>query len=138
MNKFLRHLRGVLGIGLTWGFLWAAVAVAVLTIIGIVRPNDIDPGEEPLVLGPRIGLVGLICGLVLGSFLSIAERAKTIFDLSLSRVAMWGILVTAALFLLTGKDLRMLFFIGPLGAVSATTSVAIVRKWERWLRMRPC
>ncbi len=130
MNKILRNLRGLLGIGLTWGILWAAVTISVGMIIGVVDPDSIDPGEEPIVLGAMVGLVGFISGLVFSGLLSIAERRKTILDLSLSRVAMWGILVSAAFPLLAGKDIRMMLFLGPLGAVSALASVAIARRWE--------
>lgn len=130
MSTVLRNLRGLLGIALTWGILWAAVAIAVGTIIGIVDPDSIDPGEEPIVLGAMVGLVGFISGLVFSGLLSIAERQKTIIDLSLSRVAMWGILVSAAFPLLAGKDIRMMLFLGPLGAVSALASVAMARRWE--------
>ena len=129
MSKILRSLRGLLGIGLTWGIVWAAVMIAVGMIIEVVDPDSIDPGEEPIVLGAVVGLVGFISGLVFGGLLSIAERQKTISDLSLSRVAMWGILVSAAFPLLAGKDIRMMLFLGPLGAVSALTSVALARRW---------
>jgi hypothetical protein len=44
---------------------------------------------------------------------------------------MWGILVSAAFPLLTGKDIGQMLIIGSLGAVSAMASVAIVRKWVR-------
>ena len=129
MSKILRSLRGLLGIGLTWGIVWAAVMIAVGMITEVVDPDSIDPGEEPIVLGAMVGLVGFISGLVFGGLLSIAERQKTISDLSLSRVAMWGILVSAAFPLLAGKDIRMMLFLGPLGAVSALTSVALARRW---------
>ena len=129
MSKILRNLRGLLGIGLTWGIVWAALMIAVGMIIEVVDPDSIDPGEEPIVLGAMVGLVGFISGLVFSGLLSIAERRKTISDLSLSRVAMWGILVSAAFPLLAGKDIRMMLFLGPLGAVSALTSVALARRW---------
>ena len=129
MSNILRSLRGLLGIGLTWGIVWAAVMIAVGMIIEVVDPDSIDPGEEPIVLGAVVGLVGFISGLVFGGLLSIAERQKTISDLSLSRVAMWGILVSAAFPLLAGKDIRMMLFLGPLGAVSALASVALARRW---------
>ncbi len=129
MSKILRSLRGLLGIGLTWGIVWAAVMIAVGMITEVVDPDSIDPGEEPIVLGAMVGLVGFISGLVFDGLLSIAERQKTISDLSLSRVAMWGILVSAAFPLLAGKDIRMMLFLGPLGAVSALASVALARRW---------
>lgn len=131
MNKILWNLRNVSGIGLIWGILWAVVATSVGTIIGVVDPDSIDPGEEPLVLGQMSGVVGLIHGVVFGSLLFIVERRKTIIELSLRRAAMLGALVAAALPLLAGKDIRMMLLLGPLGAISAVASIAIVRKWLR-------
>ena len=139
MNKIIEALRRLLAIGLVWGILWVALATTVGTIIGVIDPNDIDPEEEPIVLAPTIGLVGLICGLVFGSLLSIAERRKTILELPLIRVAMWGILVSAALPLVMGKGIPEMLVTGPVGAVSAMASVAMVQNrvgWRSRLRSR--
>lgn len=125
--KLLRNLRSLFGIGLIWGILWAALAIIAGTIIGVIDPDDIGPGEEPLVLAPMIGLVAFICGLVFGALVSTAERGEPIFDLPLFRVAMWGILVAAALPLVAGKAIPEMLVTVPLGAVSAVASVAIVR-----------
>lgn len=127
--NLVRALRGLFGIGLIWGILWAALAMIMGTIIGLIDPDDIGPGEEPIVLAPMIGLVGFICGVVFGAVVSTAERREPAFDLPLMRVAMWGILVSAALPLVTGKGVPEMLVTVPLGAVSAMASVAIVRKW---------
>lgn len=132
MKKGLEDLRRLLGIGLIWGILWAALAAASGTVIGLIDPEDIDPGEEPIVLAPMIGLVGLICGVVFGSLLPIVERRKTILELPLMRVAMWGILVSAALPLATGKGIPEMLVTGPLGAVSAIASAVIVQNRLGW------
>jgi hypothetical protein len=129
--KLLQNLRSLLGIGLIWGILWAALAIIVGTIIGVIDPDDIGPGEEPIVLAPRIGLVGFICGVAFGALVSTAERGKPITDLPLTRVAMWGILVAAALPLVIGMAIPEMLVTVPLGAVSAMASVAIVRKVRR-------
>jgi len=127
--NLLRNLRSLVGIGLIWGILWVALAMIVGTIIGVIDPGDIDRGEEPIVLAPMIGLVGFICGVLFGALVSTAEKGQPMVDLPLIRVAMWGIVVSAALSLVTGKFLPELFVTIPLGAVSAMASVAIVRKW---------
>lgn len=132
MNKIVGDIRRLLGIGLIWGILWAALAIIIGTVIGVIRPDDIDPGEEPIVLAPMIGLVGFSCGAVFGSLLSIVERRKTIRELPLVRVAMWGILVSAALPLVMGKGIPEMLVTGPVGAVSAMASVAIVQNWVGW------
>jgi hypothetical protein len=124
-----RTLRSVFELGLIWGILWASLTILAGTILGRLDPNQIDAGEEPLVLAPFIGLVGLLCGVVFGGLMSTVERGKPIADLSLVRVAVWGILVCAALPLVAGKGLPEMLVTIPLGAASALTSVAILRKW---------
>ena len=93
----------------------------------VVDPAQIDPGEGAIDLGPLIGLAGFACGVVCGSLLSIAERGKTFLELPLSRVAIWGVLVSAALPFLAGKGMPEMLVTVPVGAVSAMVSVAIVR-----------
>lgn len=138
MNRITEDLRRLLAIGVIWGILWAALATIVGTVIGVIAPDDIDPGEEPIVLAPMIGLVGLICGVVFGSLLSIVERRKTIVELPLIRVAIWGILVSVALPLVTGKGIPEMLVTGPVGAISAMASVAMVQSWVEWRsRLRP-
>ena len=125
----MKLLGTVISIGLVWSTLWAALAIAVGTIIGIIDPAQIDPGEEPIVLAPVIGLAGLICGVLFCALLSAGERGKPVVDASLIRIVMWGILVSAAIPILTGKGLPELFVIVPLGVVSAVGSIAIIRRW---------
>ena len=134
--KLLRSLRSLSGIGLIWGILWVALAISVGTILGMIDPDEIDPGEEPIVLAPMIGLVGFICGVIFGALVSTTERGRPILDVPLSRVAMWGILVSTALPLLTGKGVPEMLVTVPVGALSAMVSVAIVRKWTALVATR--
>lgn len=131
MNALLQKLRGVMGIGLTWGILWAAIGTAVALVIGVLDPDSIDPGESPIIMGAIIGFVGLVSGVGFGILLSVGESRKAIRDLSLSRAAMWGILGSAALPLLTTMDNGLILITCPLGAAFAAASVAIARKAER-------
>lgn len=130
MNRLLRKLLGVLGIGLSWGMVWAALFAALGLIIGIVRPQDIDPGESPVVFSGIGLLVGFVSGAVFGIILSLAENRKSIRDLGLIRVAIWGIVASAAWPLLTTVDDGMVVILCPLGAVCASASVAIARRAE--------
>ena len=125
-----RKMRGVMGIALTWGILWAAIGYAVARGMSIINPNSIDPGESPVLLGALVGFVGLISGVGFGTLLSFAERRKTLLELSLSRCALWGILGSAALPLLTGMQDVLVLMTCPMGAVFAASSVAIARKAE--------
>ena len=131
VNSLLRKLRGALGIGLTWGVLWAAIGFLTGVIIGIVDPDSIDPGESPLIAGAIVGVVGFISGVGFSVLLSLTEARKSIRDLSPARAALWGMLGAAALPLLTGMPNQLALITCPLGAVFAGVSVAIARRGER-------
>lgn len=130
MRTFLRRCRGALGFGVTWGVAWAAIFGALGLIIGVVDPDSIDPGEEPI----RIAWIGALLGFVSGGafavLLSLADGRKTIRRLSLSRAALWGALGSAVFPLLTPANNSMLLFICPIGAALAAGSVAIARRAE--------
>lgn len=130
MGVLLRKLRGLIGVGLTWGILWAAITALIGLVIGVVDPDSIDPGETPLIAGGIVGLQGFVAGVAFGILLSLAETRKTILDLSLIRVAIWGLLASAALPFLTDMPIGMMWFVGSLGAASASASVAIARRAE--------
>lgn len=131
MELWLRKLRGLIGVGLTWGFLWAIIIVAIGAVIWTVDPDSIDPGEGPLFAAAVVGFQGLVAGVGFGLLLAFTEVRKKILDLSLIRVAIWGLLASAALPFVTGMPIGMLWFVCLLGAGSATASVAIARSAER-------
>ncbi len=116
-------------VGLIWGVLWVALAIIAGTLIGFIDPADIGPGEEPLVLAPMIGLVGFACGLVFAALVATVEKRQAIFDAPLARICAWGMLVCAALPFIAGKGLPEILVTIPLGALSAITSVASLRRW---------
>jgi len=137
MKQPLRKFLGVMGIGLSWGTVWAAVFATLVLIIGIVRPEDIDPGEGPLVAS-GIGLVvGFVSGAIFGIILSFAENRKSLRDLALIRVAIWGMVGSAVWPLLTPLPNSMMLILCPLGAVCASVSVAIAKRSERHRLERP-
>ena len=128
MNSLLRKLRGVLGMGLTWGVGWGLIMFALGTVIGFIDPAQIDQGEEPWRLSLVVGTVGFISGSVFALIFSRAERRKSITDLSASRAAIWGALGAAALPLLTTMNNNVLLNTIPLGAIFAASTVAIARR----------
>lgn len=127
MSRLFRKLRGVLGVGLTWAIPWGAIFAALILVVGVIDPDQIDPGEGPIEVGGIMGFVGFVSGVCFGVLLSFAENGKSILDISLGRAAMWGILGSAAYPLLTGRE-DAVFLICPLGAAVSMASVAIARK----------
>lgn len=72
--------------------------------MGVVDPDSIGPAEGPIRLGAIMGLIGVISGVAFGILLSFAESGRAILNISLSRAAMWGILGSAAVPLLTERQ----------------------------------
>lgn len=134
MKSAPNDLRVFSGITLSWGILWAVLTLLGGTIFGLVDPKDIGVGEEPPVLAPVVGLVGLLCGAVFSALLYIFERQKAVGDLSLIRVALWGILVSAVLPLVMGKGVSEMIVTVPVGALSALISVTLLRSLSRSVR----
>jgi hypothetical protein len=83
MAKWLRRIRGAVGMGLTWAVVWAVVAVA----IGMV----VDPDGSMDEMWPMIGaLPGFLGGITFSTVLAVAARRRRLEELSLPRVAAWG------------------------------------------------
>ena len=142
MKKLFQKLRGVLGVGLTWGTLWAGIGAGIGLVIGIVRP-ELWAFRNPIfewALG--MGLYGVMSGVGFGALLTLREGRKTIQDLSLRRVALWGVLGAAAVPLLFGAMgtfaagttvvdvLEAILVTASLGGTFAPASVAIARRAE--------
>lgn len=128
MTRLVRALRGAAVIGIAWGFAWILVGAVIGLVIGVVSPEDIEPGEGPERALPILGLVGFLSGLGFAGLLALAERHSRVEELSLARVAVWGLLGSAAIPLLMGTDASMGWVTGPMGALFAAASVAIARR----------
>jgi hypothetical protein len=128
MGNFLRRLRGAVGIAVTWGALWAAIGVVLTLAIGVLRPEEIDPGEGPGKVAAVLGLVGFLSGLGFAGLLYVGEKRRTIRELSLGRVALWGALGAAAIPALMGAPVGEGWITGILGGVFAVASVAVARR----------
>lgn len=71
--------------GVTWALVWAPVAL----LIGII----VDPDGSMDEMWPAIGaLPGFLGGVVFSIVLAIAARRRSLDELSLPRVAGWGVL----------------------------------------------
>jgi hypothetical protein len=127
MTRSLRTLRGVTGIGLTWGILWAAIFAAITIVVWVIDPEDIDPGEGPIRVGAIGGAIGLVSGVLFGTLLAFTERRRAVRDIALVRAAIWGAIAAAAIPLLTGRQ-DQVFVLCPIGAALAMAAVAIARK----------
>ena len=116
MNRIVRRLRGLLGVGVTWGALWSVIGAGVGLVLGIVAPEMWGWTDRFFEWTIGMGLYGLVSGVGFGSLLALREGRRTMFEVSLRRTAIWGVMGSAAVPLLFGA----------LGAFEAGTTIAEV------------
>jgi len=68
---------------LTWAVIWAPFG----PLLGMIVDPDGTMDEPWIVVG---ALPGFLCGLIFSVVLGIAERRRSLHELSLARVAIWG------------------------------------------------
>ena len=129
MSRWLRRVRGAIGIGIAWGLAWLAAGLVLLAIVGL------DAADVPFPL--FFGLLGFIAGVIFSGILGLAERHRPFDQMSLPRFAGWGaaggVLLAGVMALVAGAE--SLPVLGPLfamsGAVCASGSLALARRASR-------
>lgn len=142
MNKVLHKVRGLLGVGVTWGALWAGIGAGIGLAIGIVRPEVWEWTNPIFEWAAGMGMYGVVSGFGFGTLLTLREGRKTLSDLSLRRTALWGLLGGAVVPLLFGAAglfpagttvmdiVGAIGVTGFLGGTFASGSVAIAKRAE--------
>ncbi|MCE2902479.1 MAG: hypothetical protein ACK5XT_10090 [Gemmatimonas sp.] len=142
MTSWLRRLRGVFGMGLTWAVGWAVVG-------GAIMEGIVDPHGRLLDMWPQtLAIPGFLGGLTFGTLLWLAEGRRRFEELSVPRLTGWGALVGLLLGVLavtTGMGREVLPFwsrafvlVTPLtlsGALSASATLAVARVAARRERL---
>ena len=133
MKRWLRRIRGVVGMGLIWAVVWAIVG-------GGVMEGLVDPHGKILDMWPQtLAIPGFVGGVAFAALLQIAEGRRRFDELSLPRFGAWGAvtgLMLGVLAVAAGAAneaplwLRAAVIIGPmtlLGGVSASGTLALAR-----------
>ncbi len=81
MRKWLRRVRGAIGMGFTWAAAWSAAGF-VLAVVTRFRAD----APFPLVFG----VLGFIAGVIFSALLALIEGGRTLDQMSLPRFAGWG------------------------------------------------
>lgn len=134
IERWLRRLRGIFGIGTLWGA--AGVVVGSVTSVLMNVVNGLPAFGTLLELGLGAGGLGFVLGSTFASYLALLERRRTVDDLTPLRAAGWGLLaggtvsLLVGLFFLSGLPLgiqfsvayRLLVLASGVGAYSALTA----------------
>ena len=81
MRKWLRRIRGAIGMGFTWGAAWSGAGI-VLAVVTRFRAD----APFPLVFG----VLGFIAGVIFSALLALTEGGRRLDQMSLPRFAGWG------------------------------------------------
>jgi len=84
-----RRLRGVLGTALVWAIGWLPFALVVILVTAREEPYDWSPAIALLIAIEWV-VWGAFSGAVFALLLMWAERRRTLAQLSVWRVAIWG------------------------------------------------
>ncbi|HEX6965343.1 MAG TPA: hypothetical protein VF166_06060 [Gemmatimonadaceae bacterium] len=130
MRKWLRRVRGAIGMGFTWAAAWSAAGLIPRWVFGF---NADAP--FPLVFG----VLGFIAGGIFSALLALTEGRRSFDQMSLPRFAGWGAmggLLLSALFATAASlDWGEVIAIAPTfalaSAVCASGSLAVARRAER-------
>jgi hypothetical protein len=81
MRKWLRRIRGAIGMGVTWGAAWSSAGIVLAVVTGFKADAPF-----PLVFG----VLGFIAGVIFSAFLALTEGRRSFDQMSLPRFAGWG------------------------------------------------
>ena len=115
MKRWLRRIRGAVGMGLTWAAGWALVGVLIglSWSLGLPMGWFVEVFDAPL---PALAIPGFFAGAVFSTVLGIAGRRRRFDELSLPRFAAWGAV---------GGLLLSLFPVAAVGTGAASAAVAV-------------
>jgi hypothetical protein len=129
MSKWLRRVRGAIGMGLCWGLGWAVVG-------GGIMEAFVDPHGKILDMWPQtLGIVGFFGGVAFSAVLGIVAARRRFDELSLSQFAVWGAaggLLLGGLGVLTGGPLIVIAITTLGSAIAAPASLMVARKAQGW------
>src|SRR5919199_6236718 len=130
MRKWLRRIRGAIGMGFTWAAAWFAAGLMPRWVLGF---NTDVP--FPLVFG----VLGFIAGVTFSGVLALTEGRRRFDQMSLPRFAAWGAtggLLLSALFAMAaslgwGDVLAVAPTFALACALCASGSLAVARRAVR-------
>jgi len=136
MSELFRKIRT------TWAVMWPAIGAVIGLIIEWVNPSMFYFTNPVIEWAIGMGMYGAVSGFGFAGLLSLREGRNRLADLSLKRVALWGVLGSAAVPLVFGwaglfaagtTALDVVAAMGVtslLGGIFAPGSVAIAKRAE--------
>ena len=128
MKRWMRRVRGAIGVGLTWAAAWFGAGMLLLLVVGL------DAADVPFPL--FFGFLGFLAGATFSGILGLVAGRRRFDELSLPHFAGWGALGGLLLSGIVSLPLGAgaLLVLGPVfaaaGAISASGTLALARRAE--------
>ena len=120
MKKWLRRIRGAIGLGMIWAMAWFGAGIALLLVVG--------PGAADVPFPLGFAMFGFLAGVTFSGVLGIAEGRRRFDQMSLPRFAGWGavggLLLSSVFVLAAGLGGGVLMVLGPVFALSSAACAA--------------
>jgi len=142
--SILRWLRGILGTAVTWAVLWSSIGtvLAVITIVLNGGPDVASLLKYTFWVAAFYAVWGAVSGGMFALVLTATERRRSLADLSLLRIVIWGAvgaLAVPILFITVvgGADIQLVptvpFFAitAGLGGLSSGSTLLLARRQHR-------
>ena len=129
MKKWLRRIRGAIGVGLTWAIVWFGAGLALLLVVGF------GAADVPFPL--LFAVLGFLAGVTFSGVLGLVEGRRRFDQMSLRRFAGWGAvggLLLSGIFAWAAGLGGEFLVLGPVfalaGAGSAAGTLTLARRAE--------
>ena len=130
MGKWLRRIRGAIGMGFTWGAAWSGAGFVLAVVTGFKADAPF-----PLIFG----VLGFFAGVIFSAFLALTEGRRRFDQMSLPRFAAWGaiggLLLSAVFAKVASLEWGDVLLIAPTfalaSAVCASGTLALARRAVR-------
>lgn len=134
MPKWLRRIRGALGMGLLWGAVWAVVGGGLMEVV-------VDPEGKILDMWPQVlGMVGFLGGVIFSTLLGIAGGRRSFDEFSFREFAalgaVAGLLQGALAMVIVGAPALFIGITIAGSVVAASGSLAVARMGGSRLKPR--
>lgn len=125
MQKWMKRVRGAVGMGLIWGLAWAVIGGGIMEAL-------VDPDGRIMDMWPQfLGIVGFLGGVMFSAVLGVAARRRRFDELSVPQLTGFGALGGLALGALgvAAGGPAVFIAVATLGsAVAAAGTLVVARK----------
>ena len=125
MERWLRRIRGALGMGLVWAAGGALGGLLIELVLNVLPGSDLFLGVD--IWPAALAIPGFLGGVVFSIVLGVMEGRRSFDELTLHRFALWGAMVGFLLGVVIGLPLVAIASTTLISSASAAGSLALAR-----------